>query len=31
MQETNDLFAQILNFLPIRHFEKYVGPVFLGF
>ena len=31
MRETNDFFAQTLDFLPIRHFEKYVGPVFLGF
>ena len=31
MREMNDFFAQTLDFLPIRHFEKYLGPVFLGF
>ena len=31
MRETNNFFAQTLDFLPIRHFEKYLGPVFLGF
>ena len=30
MRETSDFFAEILDFLPIRHFEKYLGPVFLG-
>ena len=31
MQETNNFFTQTLDFLPILHFEKYLGPVFLGF
>ena len=31
MRETNNFFAQTLDFLPICHFEKYLGPVFLGF
>ena len=31
MRETNaDIFDQTLDFLPIRHFEIYLGPVFLG-
>ena len=28
MWETNDFFAQTLDFLPIHHFEKYLGPEF---
>ena len=31
MREMSDFFAQTLDFLPIRHFEKYLGSVFLGF